>query len=181
MILLCLTNDFWTNFWPNLASTLLGLIIGIPIALAINRKAEKEKNKLTIQNQLLNFKVAMDIINRAILVNKKRLAETKTILSQNNIQADTGLDISSWEVIRNDIIVNLKDPLLLQRIAFYYFKVANLKKNHNVYFSLIIGINSTVSGQELIKENLKQICINDAEFLVKESDKLLISLEKHKS
>ncbi len=173
-----LCTEFWVNFWPNFVSTILGLILGLPIAVWTNNFFNKKQLANTKKLEIERLKKALTVVKDTMIENKKKLEMTISLLNQNQIQFDTQLDSSAWDVVKYEIIQVLHNPKLQKRLAFHFSWLTSMTKSNKQYLDLNVGVNTTVTGMESAKAALKAHLIRYSTALITDLDEIVEMIDK---
>ena len=152
---------------------MFGLILGLPIALLVNRiiiNAQDRKKKYEQEERLKN---SLQIIRKTLAENNTRLKTTIKTIKESKVQFDIQLDISAWNVVKDDIIKHLHDSDLKKRIAYHFSRLGTLAQLNQMYLDFSIGVGSALRGVQLQRDGLKNNILNTASTLSTEIDEIL--------
>jgi hypothetical protein len=162
-------SSFWASFWPNLASTIIGVVIGLPIAIWLNSRAEKRAAKeRTIESQTLYRRAILAIV-AGLAHNEKKLQALLDALANSNALFDLGLDVTVWDITKDQIVPLLHDPELARRIAFHFATLSTQSRLSNLYLDQFAGIAAALGGGEKTRDVLKAHLVVKAGLLLLES------------
>ena len=170
-------TNFWTNFWPNFASTLCGIVIGLPFALWTNRQAisgqikrQKEADKVRLDN-------ALNIIKQTLAENCVRLRTTKSIFETNKFQFETEYDTSTWDALKNDIVLFLNNLQLQKRIAYNFTMLISFVATHRLYLEQNFGVAIAIRALEPNKQAFKNHILRMIDFLLSDSEQVIEQID----
>jgi hypothetical protein len=169
--------QFWESFWPNFFATITGVIIGIPIALLTNRSILKLQSKKERKERQQRLKDALYIIRSAMHENIKRLNDAVLILNQGTAQFDIELNFSAWDVDKDEIIINLDDIYLKQKISRHFSNISSMIKMSNMYLGMIMGIESTLDNGQKNRDLLKINLLQKASIIYSEIEQIVPLIE----
>lgn len=165
-------TEFWTNFWPNFVSTIAGLVLGLPIAIWTNHFINKKQLQNLKHIERERLIKALTVLRDTMTENRNKLSLTIWTLNQNQVQFDTQIDGSAWDVVKPEIIQVLHDSELKRKLAYHFAALSTLIDLNKMYLNLNVGVNTTISGMEATKTALKNNIINGANNLTIEINEI---------
>lgn len=99
-------------------------------------------------------------------------------MNQNQIQFDTQVDSSAWDVVKSEIIQVLHNPRLQKRLAFHFWWLTSLTMSNKQYLDLCTGVNTAVSGMEPVKTSLKTHILSYSLSLIADTDEVVSMIDK---
>jgi hypothetical protein len=158
-------SQFWSDFFPNFTSTVLGLILGLPFALWTNRKIANSENNERQKEIKIIRENALKVLRKALDENCDKLQSNLEQIKNRTIAFDLELDISAWEIVKDDISENLYDLNLKKNLAFHFHRLNSITFISRMYLDHVMGIPATIDGNKNNKEALRN-------YLIKTIDKL---------
>jgi hypothetical protein len=166
-------GTFWPSFWPNLASTLVGLVLGIPLALWVNQKINEQAERARGSQESVRLAQALSVVVESIADNSRDLKGVLEILIQDRVPLYMSPDVSTWDVVKPEIVPFAHDPVLVSRVAAYFAHVSDVPKLHAEYLYYAAGMGATLSGSPELRNEYKSTLVSVITAVIKEADELL--------
>jgi len=165
LLLICLTiivcieivysKNFLDSFLPNILSTLIGVIVGLPTALYANRKLNAFSNRSKKLEQLNRLSKSIEITNNSIINNKTALITMLANVNEKTSVLTTNLDITSWDIVKNELINNQINPIITNKLAYYFNQITNIEILCRKHLDYTIGVNAALGfGAEDTKKTI---------------------------
>jgi hypothetical protein len=171
-------DAFWSAFWPNFASTILGIVFGVPIGLALNRYALFIGEKRSRIREGERLRIALQSVGAALEFNRGRLSLFLRALRNDAVRLDPALDVSTWDVVKEQIVPLLDDPELPRRLAYHFDRLASLARLNALYLDAVVGMASTLSSASQTRGLLQENLISLADGLTAETVTLVDEVKK---
>ncbi|CAN5841994.1 hypothetical protein BH18ACT2_BH18ACT2_10280 [soil metagenome] len=113
--------SFWPAFWPDFAATSAGVLLGALAAWEIERWVRRhEERTIASASEDRRRQVAATIVSW-LDGNAARLHALWSDLKEDEVQvypeAEAGLDLETWEMVRADVVALVSDPALRARLG----------------------------------------------------------------
>jgi len=163
---------FWPNFWPSLASTLVSILIGVPIALglahyglSIQERARQADDRARLQRGLKSLAVA-------VRHNADRLRDMSESLRGDQVPFDVALDVSAWDVSKQEIIPFLQDAEMQRRIAHHFSRAESMRRLAVLLLDQSVGVASALRGSAQTRKALSSHLQGESGSLSREARQL---------
>ncbi len=148
-------SGFLRDFWPNLVATVIGLILGLPIALWTNRWMLAHEQRAEGVEALARLRVGLESIRAAVVSNTRRSKQLVDLLRNNEAILDLGIDTTTWEVNRTDVVPLIRDPALRTRLGHYFERVATACRLGDA----LVAHNMALAGARIVSHGAKvELC-----------------------
>lgn len=169
---------FWPNFWPGLASTVVGILFGVPIALglahygvSIQEGARQADERARLQRGLKSLVVA-------VRHNADRLRHLSESLRDGRVPYDAALDVSAWDVSKQEIIPFLQDAEVQRRIAHHFTRAESVRKLAVLLLDQSVGVASALGGSAQTRKALSSHLQDESGNLSREAGQLADDIAK---
>lgn len=174
-------NSFWSSFCPNIVSTVVGIVIGVPIALWINSQAASVGERTRVEQERERLQRGLTVVLAAIDFNRERLQEFNAVLPNDQVPFDVGLDVSAWDVSRDEIVPFLKNPDLQRRLAYHFSQFGTLARLSTLYLDQVVGVASALQGADRTRTALRNHLLKKIHELLDESQRLIQEVQATRS
>jgi hypothetical protein len=173
-----LPDAFWSNFWPGMASTIVGVVVGVPIALwlahygaLIQERARQAEDRSRLHRGLQSLSTAMRH-------NTDRLRHLSEVLQKDQVPLDVGLDVSAWEVSKQEIIPFLHDADMQRRIAYHFTRTEALRQLAALLLDQYVGVTSALVNAPQNRQALRNHMQRETDNLYREAEELANDISK---
>jgi len=171
-------GSFAQAFWPSTAANLVGLILGLPLALALNRIWLSYTNRSEHSENQRRLKEAIQVLAATLDANADRLVVLQNKLRNKLCPFDSGLDITSWEVVKPELVQFLRDPQLQSGLARHFSELASASRLTSQYLGYVAGVEAALGGIEVAREKLRVHLLTEAERLAQDGRELHSRLQQ---
>jgi hypothetical protein len=173
-----LLESFWSNFWPGLASTIAGIVIGVPIALWLTHYGASIQERARQAVELARLQRGLQSLATAVRHNAEGLRLFSGALQKNQVPFDIGLDVSAWDVSKQEIIPFLQDAEMQRRIAHHFTRIESLRRSAALLLEQSFGVASALQGAAQTRKALSAHLQGQSDSLSHEADQLANDIER---
>lgn len=142
-------GTFLDAFLPNLAATLVGVVVGVPVALAIAAWARSRQKEDERDARRERFQNAVDLLLRAGAHNLELLNAVPGTLKAGQYFTGFQADLSTWDIVRAEVLLGLTDVGLRVRLAHFYEGLALFVQHQERLVTNLIGATSDQKRNEV--------------------------------
>ena len=164
----------WSTFWPMVT----GILIGVPIALglahyglSIQERARQADERARLQRGLTSVAVAVNN-------NSDRLRQLSDLLRADRTPFDVVLDVSAWDVSKQEIIPFLQDAEMQRRIAHHFTRTESVRRLVALLFEQSVGVASALGSSAQTRKALISYLQAESDDLSREARQLAEDITK---
>lgn len=169
-------EEFWISFWPNLASTVIGIIIGFPVAIWLNKLALSHSVKKQQEADKVDLHRTLNALGGSIDHNKEKLWSLLQTVSGGRFLIDTDFDTASWQAYNAQLSRLNNNIELNKQLISYHERIVNLTAINSKLCSNYLGIESSLSSADKVREYFRSHIITEASKLAQESENIRTSI-----
>ena len=143
------------------------------ILLWTDRIIRKQQNKRTDKENKIKLKKAVQMLELTLNENIPRLETLIQTINNQKVAFDPSLDVSVWNVVKNELISHLRDATIQKRTAYHFSKLNSLMRLNSRLLELITGINSAINGTKATKNSLMTTIVREGSFLKKDTEEII--------
>lgn len=162
-------EEFWTSFWPNLASTVIGIIIGFPVAVWLNKLALSHAATKQAESDKADLHRTLNAIGDSIDHNIEKLNHLLQSVGSGQFLLDTSFDTASWQAYNAQLARLNSDIDLNKQLISYNERIVNLSSINSKLCSNYLGLESSLSGADKVRQFLRGHIMSEAAKLTQES------------
>ncbi len=145
---------FWPNIWPGLASTVVGILIGVPIALGLAHYGLSIQERSRQADERARLQRGLTSLTVALRHNADRLRQLSDQLRSDRVPFDVALDVSAWDVSKQEIIPFLQDAEMQRRIAHHFTRTESVRRLAVLLLDQSVGVASALGGSAQTRKAL---------------------------
>ncbi len=169
---------FWSNFWPGLVSTVIGILVGVPIALYLTHYGVSIQEKAHQADERVRMHRGLESLAVAVRENAKILQHLSESVRENRVPFDVALDVTAWDVSKQEIIPFLHDAEMQRRIAHHFTRTESARRLFLLLLDQYVGVASALTGSVQFRKDLRSHLQREAENLSREADRLADDIAK---
>lgn len=171
------SEAFWLNFWPGLASTIVGIIVGVPIALWLAHYALAIQERARHAEERARLARGLESLAFAMRHNLDRLRHLTSSLEKDQIPFDVALDVTAWDVSKQEIIPFLQDAGLQREIGHHFTRLESIRRLTALLLEQSTGVASALRGSQQVRKTLSEHLRKEAQDLSREAEALAMRIE----
>jgi len=155
-----------------------GILIGVPIALglahyglSIQERARQADERARLQRGLTSVAVAVNN-------NSDRLRQLSDLLRADRTPFDVVLDVSAWDVSKQEIIPFLQDAEMQRRIAHHFTRTESVRRLVALLFEQSVGVASALGSSAQTRKALISYLQAESDDLSREARQLAEDITK---
>lgn len=137
---------FWPNFWPGLASTVVGILLAAGIALGLAHYGLSIQEGKRQVDERARLERGLRSLTVAVRHNADRLRHLSDQLRGGRVPYDVALDVSAWDVSKQEIIPFLQDAEMHRRIAHHFTRTESVRRLAVLLLDQSIGVASALGA-----------------------------------
>ena len=169
-------EEFWISFWPNLASTVIGIIIGFPVAVWLNKLALSYTVKKQQESDKTDLHRTLNAVGGSIDHNTEKLTILLQAVGSGHFLIDTGFDTASWQAYNAQLARLNSNIELNKQLISYHERISNLTVINSKLCNNYLGLESSLSGANKVREFLRGHIMTEASKLSLESANIRASI-----
>jgi hypothetical protein len=173
-----LPDSFWSNFWPGMASTIVGVVIGVPIALWLAHYGALIQEPARQAEERARLQRGLQSLATAVRHNTERLRHLSETLQKDQVPFDVGLDVSAWEVSKQEITPFLQDADMQRRIAYHFTRTESLRRLAALLLDQYVGVTSVLVNAPQNRQALRNRMQSETDNLYREPEGLANDISK---
>jgi DNA-binding IclR family transcriptional regulator len=144
--------SFIEAFVPNLAATVIGVAGGVPIALWLNRKALAHQDAVKRSESRERLRQALEGLAGAADEDMKLLTFARDMMAAGGLVTGLSINLSTWEVVRADVIANLPSLQVRLRLARFFEELALFGQ----HLERAVSLSYSADGGSRVLESRRQ-------------------------
>jgi hypothetical protein len=126
-------SDFAWDVLSNTIATFFGVIGGIPAGLWIERRIERHRNIVAAVQRGESLGAVASALDTCLDANLFAIEATERDISTGYLTLDAGLELFTWEALKNRIVELIDDPKFVARLARYFARLTTFQTMVSVY------------------------------------------------
>lgn len=169
-------EEFWISFWPSLASTVIGIIIGFPVAVWLNKLALSYTVKKQQESNKIDLHRTLNVLSASIDHNTQKLSHLLQAVGGGHCLIDAGFDTASWQAYNSQLTKLNSNIELNKQLISYHERIINLTAINSKLCENYLGIESSLSSADKVREYLRGHIMSEAAKLTQESANIKTSI-----
>jgi hypothetical protein len=156
----------------------VGILVGVPIAmwlanygLSIQEKARQADERARLQRGLKS-------VGAAISDNSDRLRKLSDALRAGQAPYDVALDVSAWDVSKQEIIPFLQGAEMKRRIAYHFTRAESVRRLAALLLDQAVGVASALGTAAQTRTSLSSHLQAESDELSREARQLADDIGK---
>jgi len=169
-------EGFLNSFWPNLASTVIGIIIGFPVAVWLNKLALSNSVRKQQEADRVDLHRTLKVLGASIDHNKEKMLSLLQVVVGGRFLIDANFDTASWQAYSAQLSRLNGNIELNKQLISYHERIVNLTAINSKLCSNYLGLESSLSGADKVREFLRSHIIAETTRLAQESENIRSSI-----
>src|SRR5262249_39188955 len=165
-------GSFWPSFWPSFASTVAGILVGVPIALGLSHYGLSIQEGARQADERARLQRGLKSLTVAVRQNSERLRQLSDQLRGGQVPFDVALDVSAWDVSKQEILPFLQDAEMQRRIAHHFTRAESVRRLAALLLQQSGRVASALGGSTQTRKALSSHLQSESDELSREAQQL---------